>query len=47
MRQITENLATANFLEGAIRQFIPVIFAKITSPSRPRKVIGAGVAGGC
>ena len=30
---------------GAIRQLSPVSFALITSPSRPRKVMGVGVAG--
>ena len=30
---------------GAIRQLGPVSFALITSPSRPRKVMGVGVAG--
>jgi hypothetical protein len=44
-QQIAENLVPANFLVGAIRQLGTVIFAKITVPSRPRKVIVAGVAG--
>ncbi len=40
-----KKLAPANCLVGAIRQLGPVSIALITSPSRPRKVMGVGVAG--
>ena len=36
--------ATLDIL-GALGQCIPVVFAYIISPSRPRKVMGVGVAG--
>jgi len=47
VRQLAEKLAPANFMVCEIRQLEPVSFAKITSSSWLRKVIGARVVGGC
>ncbi len=38
---------TCKFLGGCNKAISPVILAIITSPSMLRKVIGAGVVGGC